>query len=173
MRSDQLRCGVFLLAIFLVLASLPACSQGAKYKRTDGVPSTGTSRDGRGDLRQPQFCSGRLSNNSLHDFLSSINAVIDVEASSPINDRQLFAESVTLVRDGKVEKLSSENLTRYSGKLPAREDWRIIASLLAAGKLFPVGWRGCILNNGKAAFIADSDGNIHLSSFDFDQEWER
>ena len=55
---------------------------------------------------------------------------------------------------------------------PSIKDWRMIHAALSAGKLYPVGWRGCILSSGKAAFDTDETGNLILRSFDPKREWE-
>ena len=61
---------------------------------------------------------------------------------------------------------------RTGAHRPSIDDWRIISVALTAGKLEPVGWRGCILSNGKASFQADGEGKLVLSSFDPQRKWE-
>jgi hypothetical protein len=173
MERDHLRNGTFFLALFLAVTSLPACSQRVKTRSVDSANNAQMFQDKKAGLAQPKFCSGKLSKNGLTEFLDMLNSAVRSEDSSPIRDSQLFADNITLVAGGKEVRLNSGGLVLYAGRLPTREDWQIIASLLVAGKLFPVGWRGCILSNGKATFVANGAGNIGLSSFDFDREWER
>jgi hypothetical protein len=173
MKRDYFQNGVVLLPLFLVLTSLLACSHDARFQSANDALSTSASKDVNSKIAQPDFCGGKLSGNGVFEFLSALKSDIRSENSSSIRDGRLYADNITLIADGKVERVSSEQLPYYSGRLPTREDWKTISSLLASGNLFPVGWRGCILSNGKAAFVTNSAGSIRLSSFNFDQEWER
>jgi hypothetical protein len=89
--------------------------------------------------------------------------------------------------------LSSAELTQYLGKLdwaiaqghitpdfgpnlrsdsPTIADWKVISAAVASGQLESVGYRGCILSNGKASFESDGAGNFVLETFDASRAWE-
>lgn len=174
---SQLRRASVLCAAFV--ASLPACVGPehlmAASSNSSKFPAPQKATVQRSDAQaqqsaQLEFCGSQLASNEVREFAQIVASTLR-DNFSPRKQR-LFAEVITLVDAGKVAHVERAELSRYVGKLPSAEDWQIISTRLNAGELYPVGWRGCILANGKSTFVADESGRLGLSSFDFDRGWE-
>lgn len=117
-------------------------------------------------------CGNLVTIDQLNAYVGSIRSIDNkAEPRAHSNQKELFADSITLIEKGKATHMTRAELDHYAGRLPSSDDWQIIASALASGRLASGGWRGCFLSNGKAAFVADAAGDLGLSSFDFDRQW--
>jgi hypothetical protein len=96
----------------------------------------------------PRFCGGKLTDAVLRHYLLELNVAI---------------------AGGRIPKTFGP--TRY-GSMPSVRDWKAIAAAIEAGKLEDIGWRGCMLSHGKAAFESDGEGNFVLVAFDSQRAWD-
>lgn len=96
----------------------------------------------------PRFCGGRLAEGEVERYLAVLEAGI---------------------AHGRVPPVLGP---RVGSPMPTIGDWQSIAAAIAAGKLESVGWRGCILSNGKAAFSSTGQGHLRLISFDPQRAWD-
>jgi hypothetical protein len=96
----------------------------------------------------PKYCGGELTDTVLRQYLSALNVAVE--------------------RRHVPKKFGP---TRY-GNMPSIRDWKIIAAAIGAGKLENIGWRGCMLSHGKAAFESDGKGHFTLVAFDSQRAWD-
>ena len=124
------------------IASALAFALTASACHSNGiVKSTG------GTIRHPTYCGGELSDAQLRDFLEAVRA--------------------SFVTTDFHAAMSNQ----FVGQRPAMKDWKIIASSIEGGKLESVGWRGCILGSGKAAFQSGLNQPFLLYTFDSSRDW--
>ena len=109
---------------------------------------------------------------ALGDFANLIRSIAQSDGGAHFKDQRLYAEGITLIQKGQTTRLTREDLGSHLGTLPSRKDWLTIASEIEGGAATSGGWRGCFVSDGKAAFVADSSGNIGLTAFDFDRPWQ-
>ncbi|MFC7380382.1 hypothetical protein [Brevundimonas sp. GCM10030266] len=81
-----------------------------------------------------------------------------------------YHETVGIRSEGKYLTFRRDDFSPGAGALLSNAQWREIADR-ALGDLHSVGWRGCILADGKAGFQSDANGEMGLSSFDKDRGW--
>jgi hypothetical protein len=96
----------------------------------------------------PAYCGGKMAVGALTQYLAKLNSAI---------------------AQGQIPSGLGPERT---SKSPSFVDWQTISSAIEAGKLESVGWRGCILSNGKASFESDGAGTFALKTFDADRAWE-
>ena len=112
-----------------------------------GCCSIGSSRPLAGLIKHPAYCGGELSDAQLRNFLQ-------------------------IVRSGfSTGDFHDATSSRLLGPRPTLKDWKVIASSIEDGRLESVGWRGCILANGKAAFQSGPQEPLVLYSFDSSRHW--
>jgi hypothetical protein len=117
-------------------------------------------------------CGNLVAASALRDFANLIRSIAKSDAGAPLADKRLYAENIIFIQEERSTPLTREELGSYLGTLPSQKDWLTIASEIERGAATSGGWRGCFVSNGKAAFVADSSGNIGLSAFDFDRQWD-
>lgn len=125
-----------------------------------------------GDTDVQIDCGNLVTMTELGAYVELIHSLEKTARLSNTRDERLFAANVTLIENGAASRFTREKLGVYSGSLPSLHDWQVIASGIAAGGLKSGGWRGCFLSSGKAFFEADGNGDIGLTAFDFDRQWE-
>jgi hypothetical protein len=99
-------------------------------------------------VASPGYCGGKLSSGELSQYLAKLDQA---------------------VTQGHVPQDLGPSLR---GDSPTIADWKVISAAVASGKLESVGYRGCILSNGKASFQSDGAGNFVLDTFDASRAWE-
>jgi hypothetical protein len=150
---------------------LCACSPEPAAQIASTIDATATSKWRNEALFQID-CGNIVTGSQLSAYVDLIHSLDKGAANSQIRDERLFSAKVRLKMNGVFADVSHGQVAGYSGLLPTLEDWRVIAKAIAARNLRSGGWRGCFLSGGKAAFEADVEGRIGLSSFDFDRQWE-
>jgi len=77
---------------------------------------------------------------------------------------------VGIMSGGQYLTFKREDFKPGTSALLSNAEWK---EILDRGyeDLQSIGWRGCMLADGKAAFQSDGDGGLVLSSFDKDRAW--
>lgn len=117
-------------------------------------------------------CGNLVAIAALGDFANLIRSIAQSDGGAQFDDQRLYAEDITFIQKGRTTRLTREDLGSHLGTSPSRKDWLTIASEIEGGAATSGGWRGCFVSGGKAAFVADSSGNIGLTAFDFDRQWQ-
>ncbi|MDQ8027498.1 MAG: hypothetical protein REJ23_02140 [Brevundimonas sp.] len=112
-------------------------------------------------------CGGDLKAGAVRDYFTRLEAVLAANTPVPIS---FYGEAVTIQSGGRHLTFRREDFRPGAAALLSNAQWREIAGR-GLNDLHSVGWRGCILGDGKAGFQSDKDGQLVLTSFDKDRAW--
>jgi hypothetical protein len=117
-----------------------------------------------------RYCGMELGRNALADFVVRLKKAIDQDYAIARHP-ELFSDNFSIGYRGKWLYVPARDLVNFRKALSNKYDWDFIYKSLANGELGDVGWRGCILDDGKISFEADAHGRLSISGFDADRQW--
>lgn len=113
------------------------------------------------------FCGGALKPGAARAFFVRLEQALQSGEPVPMN---FYDEAVVIESEGRSLTVRRDDFRPGAEALLSNAQWREIADR-GFRDLGSVGWRGCILADGKAGFQSDKDGQLVLSSFDKDRAW--
>lgn len=147
-----------MLLVCLLTASCDSTEQVASAPQHP-VPSV--------DADDFPYCGGVLKPGAATAYFHRLEDHLKVgDAPVPMN---FYGAQIGIESGGKYTQFNRDDFRPGARALLTNLQWREILDR-GYGDLKSIGWRGCVLADGKAAFQA-VDGELVLSSFDKDRAW--
>jgi hypothetical protein len=112
-------------------------------------------------------CGGALKPGGAPAFFERLEQALQNGGPVPVS---FYHETVVILSEGRSLTFRRDDFRPGARALLSNDQWREIADR-GFRDLADVGWRGCILGDGKAGFQSDANGELGLSSFDKDRAW--
>lgn len=112
-------------------------------------------------------CGGALKPGAAEAYFERLEQALRSGGPVPMS---FYHETVVIQSEGRNLTFRRDDFRPGARALLSDAQWREIAER-GFGDLRSVGWRGCILGDGKAGFQSDANGELGLSTFDKDRAW--
>ncbi|WP_420478301.1 hypothetical protein [Brevundimonas sp. FT23028] len=113
------------------------------------------------------FCGGVLKPGAALAFFQRLERALDSGEPVPM---RFYDEAVGIRSGGRYLTFHRDDFRPGARALLSNAEWREIADR-GFVDLQDIGWRGCMLGDGKAGFQSTADGELALRSFDKDRAW--
>lgn len=157
----------------LAAAVLLGCSCSDKDEPDKPLTETfvrGSDQEGI-ELEDITYCGSELSTGAVSRFVAKLSSIVTGPDAESVDASNLYYERVSFWYSGFRHDAYRDRLEDYDGRALEIRDWREILVRLRANQLEDGGYRGCMLDNGKVWFQADSDGELKLSAANLDRGW--
>jgi hypothetical protein len=151
-------------ALVLMVLALAACEAKQPSTAAPVAEKLATSGKPPHDLLS---CGGNLRSGAVAAYFERLQAALDSGGPVPIS---FYDAHVGIMSGGQYLTFKREDFKPGAGALLSNAEWK---EILDRGyeDMQSIGWRGCMLADGKAGFQSDPNGDIVLSSFDKDRAW--
>ena len=114
------------------------------------------------------YCGGETTRAEVSRFFSLLHEGME-EGRPAAYFNQFVADRFRVIRDERNFVFDREDFNSVTPRFFSREDWIRIVDKGAPG-LNDMGWRGCMIDQGKVWFTASVKG-LHISSINHDMAW--
>ncbi|WP_420471715.1 hypothetical protein [Brevundimonas sp. FT23042] len=154
------------VGVALLSALTLAGCQPNRSARQDAAPSV---PEAPGPASATDFpdCGGSLKPGAARAFFQRLEQALDSGEPVPM---RFYDEAVGIRSGGRYLTFHRDDFRPGAHALLSNAEWREIADR-GFGDLQDIGWRGCMLGDGKAGFQSTADGELALRSFDKDRAW--
>lgn len=117
----------------------------------------------------PRFCGGEAAPGTIDAYFKRLSDHL-AAANAPV-PMEFYRETFGITAGGRTLYFRRREMGAGARALPSLEDWRMI-SRRGPGMLESLGYRGCLLDDGKVWFEVGMDGTFALSGFNKDLPWK-
>ncbi|WP_333591214.1 hypothetical protein [Brevundimonas sp.] len=153
-------------ALILVAACEPKDPPNSRVRQTALQETTMPSAD----VKSYSLCGKTTTKRRVEEYFNNVVSFLERQ-----NDRRmlssLVSENIAIIGNDGAKIIAASSFSQAEPYLISIDDWAEIARR-GEPRLISAGWRGCILGKGKAAFVVDDDGRLHLSSFNLSLAWD-
>ena len=152
------------IGVTLVSALALAACQPDRPARPEAAPPAPAIAQPENDF---PFCGGELKPGAARAFFERLEQALQSGEPVPMS---FYDEAIVIQSGGRNLTFRRDDFRPGAEALLSKAQWREIAER-GFDDLQGVGWRGCILGDGRAQFQSDKDGQLVLSGFDKDRPW--
>ena len=116
------------------------------------------------------YCGGETTKIEVRRFFAALRQGLEENRSASYFDGFL-GHSFGVTRDGRHLRYNKADFSAATPSLISPADWESIAKR-GEDRLEPIGWRGCMMDNGKVWFEAGESG-LRLSGINHDIPWKQ
>jgi hypothetical protein len=151
-------------ALVLMVLALAACEAKPTSAPPPAAERPATSPKPAYDLPS---CGGDLKPGAVKAYFARLKAALDSGEPVPMS---FYDTHIGIMSGGRYLTFRRDDFRPGSRALLSNAEWK---EILDRGyeDMESIGWRGCMLADGKAGFQSDANEDIVLSSFDKDRAW--